>query len=308
MEALLEAALRLAAPLLLAALGELVVERAGVVNIGIEGMMLAGAFAAYAAAATTGSPLAGVAAAALAALALGALFAAAAVLGRADQIVVGTAVNLLALGATGLALRALFEGGATAAPGLADVALPGLAALPGVGPVLFHQSPFAYAGLLLCAAVALALARTRAGLVLRAVGEAARAADAEGVRVPVVRCAAVLFGAAAAGVAGATLTLSQSHVFTEGMTAGRGFIALTVVIFGRWRSLGVLAAALFFGLASALQFRLQARGFGIPYPVFLMFPYAVTLAVLAFAAGRARAPGDLGRPYAREAKEGAGLR
>jgi simple sugar transport system permease protein len=302
-EALLEAALRLAAPLLLAALGELVVERAGVVNVGIEGMMLVGAFAAFAAAAATGSPAAGVAAAAAAAVALGALFAAAAVVGRADQIVVGTALNLLALGATGLALRALFPGGAPEAPGLGDLALPGLAALPGVGPVLFRQSPFAYAGLALCAGVALFLARTRAGLVLRAVGEAARAADAEGVPVPAVRCAAVLFGAAAAGVAGATLTLSQSHVFTEGMTAGRGFIALTVVIFGRWMPLGVLGAALFFGLASALQFRLQARGVGLPYPVFLMFPYAVTLAVLAFAAGRARAPADLGRPYARESRE-----
>jgi ABC-type uncharacterized transport system permease subunit len=302
-EALLEAALRLAAPLLLAALGELVVERAGVVNIGIEGMMLVGAFAAFAVACATGSPLAGVAAAAAAAAALGALFAAAAVLGRADQIVVGTAVNLLALGATGLGLRALFPAGAPEAPGLADAALPGLAALPGVGAVLFRQSPFAYAGLALCAAVALFLGRTRAGLVLRAVGEAARAADAEGVRVAAVRVAAVLFGAAAAGVAGATLTLSQSHVFTEGMTAGRGFIALTVVIFGRWRPLGVLGAALFFGLASALQFRLQARGVALPYPVFLMFPYAVTLLVLAFFAGGARAPGDLARPYARESRE-----
>ena len=122
--------------------------------------------------------------------------------------------------------------------------------------------------------------------------------------VAAVRIAAVLFGGATAGLAGAILTLSQSHVFTEGMTAGRGFIALAVVIFGRWRPAGVLAAALFFGLASALQFRLQARGLGIPYPLFLMFPYVVTLAVLAFVAGGGRSPGDLGRPYAREARAG----
>jgi simple sugar transport system permease protein len=300
MEALLEAALRLAAPLLLAALGELVVERAGVVNIGIEGMMLVGAFAAFAAASASGSPALGAAAAVGAALALGALFAAAAVLARADQIVVGTAVNLLALGATGLALRAGFPEGPSDAPGVADVALPGLAQLPFLGPVLFRQSPYAWLALALCAAVAVFLARMRAGLALRAVGEAARAADAEGVSVPAVRCAAVLFGAAAAGLAGSILTLSQSHVFSEGMTAGRGFIALTVVIFGRWRPAGVLGAALFFGLASALQFRLQARGLGIPYPLFLMFPYAVTLAVLAVATGGGRAPADLGRPYARE--------
>jgi simple sugar transport system permease protein len=304
MDALLEAAVRLAAPLLLAALGELVVERAGLVNVGIEGMMLAGAFAAFAAAAATGSPALGAAAALAAALALGALFAAFAVLLRADQIVVGTALNLLALGATGLGLRAAFPAGASDAPGVAEAALPGLAGLPLLGPLLLRQSVYVWLGLALCAGVAAFLARTRAGLVLRAVGEAARAADAEGVPVQAVRCAAVLFGAAAAGLAGSILTLSQSHVFTEGMTAGRGFIALTIVIFGRWRPAGALGAALFFGLASALQFRLQARGLGIPYPLFLMFPYAVTLAVLAFASGGARAPADLGRPYAREGRQG----
>jgi general nucleoside transport system permease protein len=302
-DALLEAAVRLAAPLLLAALGELVVERAGVVNIGIEGMMLVGAFAAFACASATGSPAVGALAGVAAGLALGAVFAVAAVVGRADQIVVGTALNLLALGATGLALRAAFPDGAVDAPGLADAHDGALAALPVLGALLFRQGPYVWLALALCAGVAFFLARTRAGLALRAVGEAARAADAEGVRVARVRTAAVLFGAATAGLAGSMLTLSQSHVFTEGMTAGRGFIALTVVIFGRWRPLGVLLAALFFGLASALQFRLQARGLGIPYPVFLMFPYVVTLAVLAFAAGGGRAPGDLGRPYAREARE-----
>jgi simple sugar transport system permease protein len=304
MDALLEAAVRLAAPLLLAALGELVVERAGVVNIGIEGMMLVGAFAAFAAAAATGSPALGAVAAVAAALALGALFAGFAVVARADQIVVGTALNLLALGATGLGLRAAFPGGASDAPGVAEAALPALGGVPLLGPLLFRQSAYVWLGLALCAGVAAFLARTRAGLVLRAVGEAARAADAEGVPVPAVRCAAVLFGAAAAGLAGSILTLSQSHVFTEGMTAGRGFIALTIVIFGRWHPAGALGAALFFGLASALQFRLQARGLGVPYPLFLMFPYAVTLAVLAFASGGARAPADLGRPYAREGREG----
>lgn len=296
--------MRLAAPLLLAALGELVVQRAGVVNVGIEGMMLAGAFAAFAVASATDSPAAGVLAAVGAGLFFGALFAGVAVLALADQIVVGTALNLLALGATGLALRALYPDGATGAPGIGEVASGAWAELPIVGPLLLRQGPYLWLSLALCAAVALFLARTRAGLALRAVGEAARAADAEGVPVAAVRCAAVLFGAASAGLAGSILTLSQSHVFTEGMTAGRGFIALTVVIFGRWRPLGVLAAALFFGLANALQFRLQARGFGIPYPAFLMFPYVVTLTVLAIAAGGERAPADLGRAYAREMREG----
>lgn len=281
MEALLEAALRLAAPLLLAALGELVVERSGVVNIGIEGMMLFGAFAGFAAAAASGSPAAGLGAAAAAGAAAGALFALFAVVRRTDQIVVGAAVNLLALGGTGLAARALYGGAVPTAPVLPSLAFAGLA-------------------LALVPLLGLGLAFTRPGLRLRAVGERARAADAEGVAVERVRFAALLAGGTLAGVAGAALSIAQSNTFTEGMTAGRGFIALAVVIFGRWRPAGVLGAALFFGAAMALQPRLQARGSAIPYQATLMFPYVVTLVVLAFASGRARAPADLGRPYRRE--------
>jgi simple sugar transport system permease protein len=301
MEALLEATLRLAAPLLLAALGELVIERAGLIDVGIEGTMLTGAFAGFVVAVATGSALAGVAAAAGAGLGVGALFAAFAVYRRTDQIVVGTAVNLLALGATGAASRALYAGAPPSAPTLGALASGPLAELPWLGALLFAQTPFVCAGWLLALAVGLVLARTRPGLRLRAVGESARAADAEGVAVPRVRAAAVLIGSALAGLAGAALSLAQSDSFTEGMTAGRGFIALAIVIFGRWSALGVLLASLFFGCATALQFRLQARGVAIPYPVFLMFPYLITLAVLALAAGSARAPADLGRPYAREA-------
>ncbi len=305
MDALLEAAIRLAAPLLLAALGELVVQRSGVVNIGIEGMMLVGAFAAFAAVAVGGSPLVGVGAAVSAAGAAGALFALFAIARKADQIVVGTALNLLALGTTGLALRSLFPAGAPSLSLTGVVAVPGLASLPWVGAGLFRQSPFVYAALALALGVGLFLHRTRAGLRLRAVGERARAADAEGVRVDAMRFGAVLFGAACAGLGGAVLALSLSGTFTEGMTAGRGFIALAIVIFGRWSALGVTGAAAFFGLASALQFRMQARGIGLPYPVFLMLPYLVTLAVLAFSSGGARAPAELGRPYRREG-EGVG--
>ncbi len=301
MDALIEATLRLAAPLLLAALGELVVERAGVINIGIEGTMLTGAFAGFAIAAATGSPLAGVGAAALAGAGVGVLFGAFAVLRRVDQIVVGMAVNLLALGATGLGARALYAGAPPSAPTVPELAVPGLAGIPLLGPALFAQTPFVHGALLVTLAVGFFLSRTAPGLRLRAVGESARAADTEGVPVQGTRLAAVLFGSALAGVAGAALSLAQSDTFTEGMTAGRGFIALAIVIFGRWRASGALLAALFFGAATALQFRLQARGVGIPYPVFLMLPYVVTLVVLAFAMGRAAAPGDLGRAYEREA-------
>jgi simple sugar transport system permease protein len=299
-EALLEATLRLAAPLLLAALGELLIERAGLIDIGIEGTMLAGAFAGFVVAVASGSAWLGVAAAAGMGLGAGALFAAFAVIGRIDQIVVGMALNLLSLGATGAASRALFAGSPPSAPTLGALVAGPAAELPWLGPLLLAQSPFLHAGLLLALALGAGLARTRPGLRLRAVGESARAADAEGVSVARVRVLAVLAGSALAGVGGAALSLAQSDSFTEGMTAGRGFIALAIVIFGRWSALGVLLASLFFGGATALQFRLQARGVAIPYPVFLMFPYLVTLAVLALATGRARAPADLARPYARE--------
>jgi len=302
MEGLLEAAVRLAAPLLLAALGELVVERAGVINIGVEGMMLTGAFAGFAVAVATGSPTAGSLAAAAAGCAAGGLFGVFAVVRRTDQIVVGMAVNLLALGATGLGSRALYAGAVPTGPTLTELPIPGASQLPLVGPALFHQTPFVYGALLAGAFVAFGLARTRPGLRLRAVGEAARAADAEGVRVDRVRFAAVLFGGALAGLGGAALSLAQSDTFTEGMTSGRGFIALAVVIFGRWSAAGVVLAAFFFGAANALQFRLQARGVAVPYPVFLMLPYAVTIGVLALAAVRVRAPGNLGQAYWREGR------
>jgi simple sugar transport system permease protein len=300
MEALLEAAVRLAAPLLLAALGELIVERAGVVNIGVEGTMLTGAFVGFAAAVASDSAGLGVAAAAFAGCAVGALFAFFAIARGTDQIVVGMAVNLLAVGATGLAARALYAGATPSGPTLLSAPLPFVGDLPFFGPTLFSHTPFVYAAFALALGVGFGLTRTRAGLRLRAVGEVARAADAEGVPVARVRAVAIVLGSGLAGIAGAALSLAQSDTFTEGMTAGRGFIALAVVIFGRWSSRGVVLAALFFGLANALQFRAQAQGFEFPYPLFLMFPYLVTLTVLAFVAAHAHAPADLGTPYHRE--------
>lgn len=297
MEAFLEAALRLAAPLLLAALGELLVERSGVVNIGVEGMMLTGAFAAWAVAVETGSPWWGVAAAPVAAAALASVFVVFALGRGADQIVVGTAINLLALGLTGAVYRGRYGVLAPEAPLLPplDLGLP-TAGVPLLG-ALGRPSLFAVAGAVAFAALAIGLRATRPGLRLRAAGESAQAAAAEGVRVLRVRTAAVLIGAILAGIGGAALSVSLTTSFSEGMSAGRGFIALAVVIFGRWRPAGVLLGSLFFGAATALQFRMQARGVGIPYPVLLMLPYVLTLAVLVLATGRARAPADLGRPY-----------
>jgi ABC-type uncharacterized transport system permease subunit len=150
---------------------------------------------------------------------------------------------------------------------------------------------------LLVVAVALFLSRTRPGLALRAVGERAEAADAQGISVGRVRLAATLFGGACAGLAGASLVLWLSDVFVEGMTSGRGFIALALVLFGGYRPARIVAGALLFGAASALQFRLQAAGSALPYTLLLMIPYALTLLVLALFAGRSRAPADLARPF-----------
>ncbi len=284
--ALLLSTLRLATPLGLAALGELVAERAGVLNIGIEGMMLAGAFAAFACAAPSGSALLGVLAGAAAGLALAALFALFAIQRRADPIVCGTALNIFALGATGTAYRVLLP------PGLVPETAPQVAELlPGV-------HPFVLLALLLALAIAGFLRGTRPGLALRAAGERAEAAHAQGVPVLAVRWGATLFGGACAGLAGASLVLWISDSFVEGMTSGRGFIALALVLFGRFRAGRILAGALLFGFASALQFRLQAIGLEIPYNLLLMTPYVLTLVVLAVWSGRGTAPADLARPFA----------
>jgi len=281
---LLASTVRFATPLALAAMGELVAERAGVLNIGIEGMMLGGALAAYEVGAATGSLTLACLAAMTAACALALVFAAFALWQKADPIVTGTALNILALGTTGSLFRLLHPAGESLARA------PQMGAIAGV-------NGFVIAASLLVAGVAGFLARTRAGLALRAVGERAEAADAQGISVARVRLAATAFGGACAGLAGAALVLWLSDGFVEAMTSGRGFIALSLVLFGGYRPLRIVAGALLFGAASALQFRLQAAGSALPYTLLLMTPYVLTLLVLALFAGRTRAPADLARPF-----------
>ena len=302
MEALLESCVRLAIPLLLAALGELVIERGGVINIGVEGTMLVGAFTGFAVGVGTGSPLLGVLAAGLAGASVGLVFGFFVLVRRADQIVVGTAINLLALGSTGLAARAIWQGAVPTGETVAAWPMPLLVDLPWIGPAFFGQGVHAWLAFALAPGVAWFLVRTRPGLQLRAVGEGARAADAEGVSVLRTRALAIAFGTTVMGIAGSTLSLSLSNTFTEGMTSGRGFIALTVVIFARWSPLGAVAAALFFGAATAAQARLQAMGTAVPYQLTLMLPYVLTLLVLAVAARRGVGPADLGQPFSRESQ------
>ena len=292
----LAATVRVSTPLLLAALGETLAERSGVINIGIEGAMLAGALGG-AVGAAHGGPAVGLAVAVMAGLLVALLFAAVSLGAGADQIISGTAVSLAAVGLTGVLNRRAFGHGG---PGLSlptfpDVAIPGLSSLPVVGHGLFTQPLVTYGAWLLVPVTWWLLFRTRAGLVLRATGESDTAARAAGIPVRRVQTIAVLAGGALAGLGGGSLVLAQVGTFAEEMTAGRGFIAIAIVVLGRWHPLWVFAAALLFGGATALQFVFQAMGLAVPYQLFLMLPYAMALVALTGGLGRARAPANLGK-------------
>jgi ABC-type uncharacterized transport system permease subunit len=289
--AFLEASVRTATPLLLAATGEVVCERAGVINIALEGCLIAGAFAAFAA----GS--AGLAAGYVAALAsgaiIGALLALFVVLFRRDQIIVGTALTMLALGVTGTLFRA--RTGQAIVVATQDVTvIPGLSQLPVIGHALFAQPAITYVALVLVPIVAWFLYRTHAGLALRAIGESPDVARTAGVRVGALQSAAIVFGSALGGLAGGALVLAQAGTFAEGMSAGRGFLAIAIVALGRWRPAGVLLASIVFGIAMAFQFAVQSLGWHIRYELVLMIPYVLTLVALG-AFRRGDSPAMLGR-------------
>jgi simple sugar transport system permease protein len=280
--AFLGASVRTATPLALAALGETVSERAGVINIGLEGSIIAGALGGTLAAASLGVT-GGFAAGALAGVAMAALFALFVVGFKGDAIITGTAITLLALGITGTVYRTVYGAGGVAlsSPTATEVAIPGLAALPVVGRALFAQPPVTYLAVALVPLLTWALFRTHWGVALRAVGEAPEAAVAAGVRPGRIQLGAILLAGALAGVAGATLVLAQAGTFVEGMSAGRGFIAIAIVVLGRRHPAGVALAALLFGAAQSLQTLFQAMGWtGVPYQLFLAVPYVLTLAAM----------------------------
>ena len=295
--AFLEATVRTATPLALAALGEVVVERSGVLNISLEGVILGGAFGALVGA-TSGGLVGGFAFAIVCGIVLALAFALFTVVWlRADQIITGTAITLLSVGLTGTLYRAIYgsTGAALTIPTAGPVAIPLLSSLPIIGPALFAQPVTTYALALMIPAVWWWMFRTQAGLALRAIGESPAAAEASGIRPTRVRFFALLFGGALGGLAGGTLVLSQAGTFAENMSAGRGFIAIAIVVLGRWHPIGIAIAALVFGAASALQFLLQAAGLNLPYQLFLALPYVLTLAALAGVAGKVSAPAALAR-------------
>ncbi|MGE5623436.1 MAG: ABC transporter permease [Methanocella sp.] len=294
--------LRSATPTLFAALGVLLMARSGLVNIGGEGLMLIGALAGVAGSLQFGSVWLGLLTAALAAGLGGLIFAYLTVTLRANQMVTGAALNIFGLGLTSSMGRILF-GVNTAPPQIAHfkpLAVPGLAGLPVLGPALFSQMPPVYLALFLVFLLHVFLYRTPAGLSLRAAGEYPRAADTVGIDVVRVRYTATIAGSMLAGAGGAYLSLGLLSFFSENMVAGRGFMALAAVIFGKFTPLGTLLAALLFGAGEALEFRLLALGTGIPQEFLLMVPYVLTILALAGFVGRSVAPAALGRPYAKE--------
>lgn len=297
-EAILLTIVTASTPLLIAAIGELVAERSGVLNLGVEGMMAMGAACSFAAAVTFDSTLLGVASGMVAGALMAALFALAVLGFAANQVGSGLALTILGLGLAGL-IGAPFVGARRDPVG--SIVIPGLSEIPVIGRLFFAQDVFVYVSIALTAAVAIYLARTRPGLVLRSVGENHTSAHALGLPVLRTRLLAVLFGGACAGLAGAYLSLVYTRFWSPGMTAGRGWIALALVVFAAWRPGWALVGAYIFGAATVLQLHAQAAQFGVPSQALSAAPYAATilaLLLLSIRHGRAvGAPGSLGTPF-----------
>ncbi|EPR41504.1 ABC-type transporter, integral membrane subunit [Desulfovibrio sp. X2] len=287
----------------LASLGELLAERSGVLNLGVEGMMLMGALTGFAASLATGSPWLGVAAAMLVGLAMAALYAFFAVGLRANQVLAGLSLTILGMGLSNFLGRSLVG---QVGPRFLTYAVPGLAEIPVVGQIFFRQSALAYVAYALVPVVWWLLARTRAGLAVRACGQGAAAADAAGVNVARVRFLCTCAGGLLAGAGGAYLSLAYTPGWANGMTGGQGWIAVAMVIFAAWHPGRAFGGAMLFGLLQALQFWFQATGQElIPAYVLRMLPYLMTIAVLAVVQGspklrrRSGAPAELGTPFSR---------
>ena len=296
---LLAAAFRLGTPILFAALGETVAQRSGVLNVGIEGIMLVGAFTGVWGAFVSGSPWIGVLVAMVAGIAMAAVHVILCLRLRLDQIVAGIALTVFGLGLSGFGSRLLFPAGAvTRVPVFERVDFGALSRIDIIGPAFFQHHALVYIGLALVLATWWFLTRTGWGLVISSVGEDPVAANAAGIDVIRTRTLCVLWGGALAGAGGAYLSVAQVGSFVEDMVAGRGFIAIACVVYGRWNPLGVLLATLFFGAADAAQIRLQPLFPGVPYQFFVMLPYVLAVGALVFLSRRSRLPAALARAYA----------
>jgi general nucleoside transport system permease protein len=288
-----------ATPLIFAALGELVTEKSGVLNLGVEGMMLMGAIGAFAAATTSGSLTLGVVCGALAGVATAALFGLLTLTLLTNQVATGLALTIFGTGLSAFVGQGYVSRTLT---GLQPIAVPGLSRLPLLGPIVFEQNALVYLSLLAFGAIYWLLYRTKAGLILRAVGESPESAHAVGYRVIRIRYLATLFGGALSGVAGAYLAVAYTPMWVEQLTAGRGWIALALVVFATWRPERVLAGAYLFGGVTILQLHAQALGLAVPSQLLSTLPYLATIVVLVVISRdvqkiRVNAPASLGKPF-----------
>lgn len=297
---------RIGTPILFGALGELVAERSGVLNLSIEGCMLMGAFVGFIGAYATGSLWLGVLAAVIAGGALGLLMAFMASTLKVDQTITGLAINLLSSGLTFYLFRLAFKDVGSenipTIPIFQVVKIPLLSRIPFFGTVLFSQHLLTYIAFLMVPLIYVFLYRTKYGLELRSIGENPRAVDMRGINVTLRQYLAVTFGGMMSGVGGSFLTLASAGLFIPEISGGRGWIALAVVIFGNWRPSRILLGALFFGLIDSFQLALQAVGVDLPHQLLLALPYVLTVVVLVVNRGQSRAPIALGIPYHREIK------
>lgn len=296
---MLASGVRLATPFLYAALGEMFAERSGVLNLGVDGIMLLGAFVAFWVTLSVGSPWLGAVAALVVGGLLGLLMAVISVHLRAEQGISGIGLFLFGWGLSSLLFR-MTVGAISSVEGFTPVRIPFFSDLPVLGPILFSHNWMVYFAFALVPASAVVLFRTTWGLKIRAVGEKPEAADTLGVSVAGVRYACVILGAMLAGLAGAFLSIGQMNMFVENITAGRGWIAIALVYFGRWNPWGILAGSLLFSVVNALQIWIQVLGVAIPYEVAVMMPYVLTIVALALAFQRGHGPAALANPYERE--------
>ncbi|MEM8502541.1 MAG: ABC transporter permease [Cyanobacteria bacterium P01_D01_bin.1] len=304
--AILTAGIRLATPVLLAVLGEIITQRSGVMNLGLEGVMLVGGWAGFVTTyyleQSTGLPelsaWIGLGAGIVAGVLMGLLMAVLSITWRTDQVVAGITLVLLGQSLTTYLYRADPALSQARITGMALRPIPRLSNIPVVGDILFNHSPVVYLSVALVFLCGFLLFRTNWGLQIRAVGENPNAVATSGLNVIRLRYLCTLIGSGMAGLGGAVLTVVQLNLFIEGVTAGRGWIAIAIVFFSRWNPVLALCGALLFGVADALQFRIQALGSEeIPYEFLLMLPYVLTLLVLLFGSGRDRTPAALGIPY-----------
>lgn len=295
---ILFSAIRLATPYLYATIGEMFAQRSGVLNLGVDGIMLVGAYAAFFVVLNTGNLWLGILAAAFVGLLMGLLMAVISVTLQAEQGISGIGLYMFGLGLSSLLFKVTI-GTVKTVSGFPPLKIPWLGDIPVVGQILFQHSLPVYGAFLLVPLAWWVLEKTTWGLKIKAVGQNPAAADSLGVSVVGVRYLCVCLGAVLAGIAGASLSIALTNLFQENLTAGLGFIAVALVYFGGWRPLGILAGTLLFSFVNALQLWMQVLGVKIPSDVAVMLPYILTIAVLAVMVNRARQPAALNKPFER---------